>query len=184
MPNPFIKSGQQNISDKSMTSDRPVYTDPIPERYDGSNHPYRGIEQHGVSDSVPPAEVMPEWGGTRPVEYTPRKPEPDPIPVKIVQEGGKEYKTWRTRQFSVDPGNIPRQVVASNPHRTGLRIKNMSAVTVYISKDNAVASFMGFPLVQNESLDLNIHSEVWILNPDPAVMVTIAVIEYLSLSTG
>lgn len=182
MPNPFMHLGQQNTSDESMTPDRPHPTDPILETYDGSNHPYRGIETHGVEDTFPPTDVMTEWsGGTRPVEYEHEKDEPTPVPVRIVEQGGREIKSWRVLTDKVPANFGVRRIVGANPHRTSLRLKNNNNFFLYIGSNESVSSYTGYPMGAFESLDLDIQDEVWVQNPDPAGLADMVVIEYFSV---
>lgn len=182
MPNPFMRLGSTNVSDEEMAPDRPRPTAPILETYEGSNHPYRGIESHGVADTGKPSDPQTEWNdGTRKVVYDDNKNEPDPVPVKIVEQGGREIKSWRIITDKVPANNGIRRVVGANPRRTGLRIKNNNNFFLYIGSNESVASYTGYPMGSFESLDLDIQDEVWVSNPDAANLADIVVIEYFSI---
>jgi hypothetical protein len=182
MPNPFMRSVQRNTSDESMTPDRPHPDAPILETYEGSNHPYRGIETHGVEDNGDPSNPQMEWAdGTRKVVYDEDKPSIDPVPVRIVTESKDELRSWRTRQALVQPNNIPTRIIGRNSRRTGLRLKNNNNFFIYVGDNESIASFTGYPLGSFESIDLDIEDEIWSLNPDVALVANIAIIEYLSL---
>jgi len=181
MPNPFMRSVQQNTSDESMTPDRPHPTAPILETYEGTNHPYRGVEQHGVSDTGDPSDPVREFSdGTRKVIYEEPPKEIDPVPVRIVQEGSQELRTLRTWQYSLSAGQVAR-VIPANPNRTKVRIKNLAAFAVYIGGDPAVAAFTGYPLNQNETLELDTQDEVYVLNPDLVLNANVAFVDQFSL---
>lgn len=176
-----MRSVQENTSDEAMAPDRPHYTDPILESYSGSNHPYRGIEQHGVADTASPDDPTPEWpNGTRSVVYADIPKEPDPIPVKIVQEGLSERRRLRTLQYALSPGQVAR-IVSANPNRTKVRIKNTAAFTIYFSDMESVSAFMGYPLNQNETLDLDTQDELYAFNPDAVNTATVAIVDQFSV---
>jgi hypothetical protein len=184
MPSPFLRLGQKNTSDESMTPDRPHPTDPILETYEGSNHPYRGIEIHGVEDNADPSNPQMEWAdGTRKVIYDEDKPSIDPVPVRIVAEGGDERRRLRTWNYVLTAGQVAR-VAQMNTNRSKIRIKNTAAFAVFIGDTESVASYTGYPLAQNESLDFDTQEEIWVFNPDGALSATIALIDQFSVVVG
>lgn len=183
MPNPFMRLGTPNQSNQDMAPDRPHPTPPIPENYEGTNQAYRGIETHGVPPTGKPRDVQVEYSdGTRPIVYDPPPQDPDPIPVKIVNEGPNERRDFRTRQSPVNPLSIAQQLVGANDSRTSVKFRNTHAtLLVYISHDANIAAFNGYPLVAGAELQLNTESDVWALNPDATNTVTVAVLEEFSV---
>jgi hypothetical protein len=182
MPNPFMRSVQQNTSDESMTPDRPHPTDPILETYEGSNHPYRGIEQHGIPDTGGPSDPVREFSdGTRKVIYDEPPKEIDPVPVRVIQQGDEEIRSWRVITDKVPALNGVRRVLGQNKKRTKIRIKNNNNFFLYIGTNESIASYTGYPMGAFESLELDIQEEVWVMNPDAALLADIVVIEFFSI---
>lgn len=196
MPNPFMRTVQQNTSDEAMTPDRPHPTAPVLETYDGSNHPYRGIESHGIEDTGRPTNPQMEWAdGTRKVVYDEDKPAPDPVPVRIVTEGGEELRKFRAS--SVYAGVYPRRIIGRNRDRTSVKIYNSGGTqadpTWWIGVgDNMVSNFTAYPIPPRSSLDLDTQDEVWACwaqdftaaVPDPNLLnVRLLVIEQFAVKT-
>lgn len=182
MPNPFMRNVQVNTSDESMTPDRPHPTAPILETYEGSNHPYRGIETHGIPDNAKPTDPQMEWSdGTRKVIYDEPAKEIDPVPVRIVAEGSDERRKLRVWQYVLTAGQSAR-VAQANPNRSKIRVKNVAAFVVYLGESESVSVYTGWPLAQNESLDFDTQDDLWVLNPDAVNSATIALIDQYSLS--
>lgn len=165
--NPFLQK-QQNTSTTDV--DRPVAVTPIPEHYKGYVLPGgRGTELHGVQPTADPTDPD-DWDQRGVVvDLEPPSDEPDPIPVKIVTAGGEEFRRMRiSTTFAGDsttPG-APKSVVSDDrltKKRTKVRIKNLSANTLYIGHSPETASPMhGWPLAQNEVFETTSHDAVWV----------------------
>lgn len=113
MPNPLLKLGN-GANRGHKPPDRPEPIDPIPEHYVGSNHPYRGIEDHGVADTVKPDEFD-GYDGTRDAYYELQEPPKDVVPVRIVNESARERKIIRARSTVLS--DQPVQILGRNPQR-------------------------------------------------------------------
>lgn len=196
MPNPFMRSVQQNTSDESMTADRPHPTAPILETYEGSNHPYRGIESHGVEDTGHPSDPQMEWDdGTRKIVYAEPPKEIEPVPVRIVSEGQEELR--RFRAYPVYAGVNPRRIINRNENRTSVKIFNTGGTqadaTWWIGVgDSMVQNSTAYPLAPRTSIDLDTQDEVWACwaadftaaVPDPvALNVRLLVVEQFAAKT-
>lgn len=148
MPNPFVRGGAANTS--TVDVDRPVSITPVPEDVTGTVFAYRGMETHGVE---PNADYQPPQDYTSEEDYDPQyeeEPHPEtPVPVYIVQSGGRELRRFRvTRVLTGAVGTNAIQVVGGGPLRRKTTVVNTHATDlVYIGNDMATASPMhGFPL--------------------------------------
>lgn len=182
MPNPFMRSVQVNTSDEAMAPDRPHPTDPILESYSGTNHPYRGIEQHGVADTESPDDPTPEWpNGTRTVVYAEPPKEPDPIPVKIVSESGQEIRGLAIEQ-SIIMGGTPTRIVHARRGRTKVTIRNTDpAKRIWIGVNESLVYYVGFPIDGNGSFDTSSEGDIWAIADDGASQVRVSVASEFSL---
>src|SRR5690349_20377601 len=90
MPNPFLR---RQAATSTTDVDRPVAVTPVPENPAGPVFAYRGQEKHGVEPTVNYRDPEKYDGYERGVDlsvYEPEDPGPDPIPVRIVQDTGRE----------------------------------------------------------------------------------------------
>jgi hypothetical protein len=180
MPNPLLRGGPANISRGKRYSDDPDSArptgkvDPIPERVAGPVFAYRGQETHGVHPGDKDIARPDEWSSERAtVEYDPAPdPGPDPIPVRIVQEGSTEVIRSRfTRSYAppVDAAGhgVAQQVIGGDweqRRRIKVKIKNLDAALIYIGSDaNSATAMSGWPLAQNEVLEVNSHEPLFAL---------------------
>lgn len=157
MPNPFVKR-QPNTSTTDV--DRPVSITPVPEKVRGPNFPYRGYETHGVepNDHAHNPEDygwMEEKRGVV-VQYETDAEPPDPIPVYVVQQGGRELRRFRVGRVTTDANNGQvKSMLGRDPLRRSVTIRNTSTDPVYIGHDQQSASPMhGYPLNQNDTLKI------------------------------
>jgi hypothetical protein len=159
MPNPFMRSVQQNVSDESMTPDRPHPTDPILETYEGSNHPYRGVEQHGIADNADPTDPIREFAdGTRKVVFDEPEKEIAPVPVRIVTEGGNELRRAVFSTYSV--GNVPARICGRRT-RESVTIKNDGPFNVVLSGDANIGLVSGYTLPVGDDVTLRTEDDIW-----------------------
>jgi hypothetical protein len=153
---------------------------PIPERFEGTVFPYRGQELHGVPMSGRP-DLTDQVQEGEDVEFIPLPPEPDPIPVHIVQTGGRELRRWRTLRGYA--GDDVTQVLGRDEARITTQLRNLSATAgdrVWIGSDQHTAnSAYGFPLDPGASMTLNTEDPIWIrrdsasaTNPVPVAVLT------------
>lgn len=156
MANPLLS--RQKVTSTDPQDHR---VDPVPEAYAGQNWPYRGIETHGVDPNNKPDD-MPGFDGTIPVELVVKDPPPDPIPVKIVGEGGRQITDWTTSTFTVF-GNAIRILDADrNGRRKTALIKNLGPNTAYLGPSSESATgFMAWKLTPGDSLSTNVDTDVY-----------------------
>lgn len=174
--NPLIGSQQKTMS--TDTQDHEELT-PVPEGRVGSNHPYRGIEQHGVPDTEHP-DPNEDWSeATGDGEYVDEKPEIEPVPVIIVNSHQREFKDWLPHRTTC--GLNSNQLVGQNLRRSNLVITNLDAThTIYLGPDSSVATFTGFPLKAGFSMTfLTSQADVWAISDDGS-LVQIAILEEYS----
>lgn len=178
MPNPLLKV-QLNRSKSRV--DRPEPIPPVAEnQYADDNIPYRGIETHGVPIGNPDFDDPDVYvvGDGRPViVYDEEEDDREPIPVRIVSSGSREYRRFRTDRMTVGgTGNAQVvQVVGKNDARTNLKIRNMSAdKTLYIASDQADVMITGYPLTAGQEFTTTAESPVYAYSVDGS-SVTVAV---------
>lgn len=166
MPNPFLRlPGSQSKTDV----DRPTALTPVPERVAGDVFAYRGMETHGVepnAEYAAPQDFHDELDETQQYE---EEPEPEaPVPVYIVQNGGRELRRFRvTRVLTGAVGTNAIQVVGGGPLRRKTTIVNTHATDlVYIGNDMATASPMhGFPLPAGGTFETDSNdTAVWAIS--------------------
>ena len=192
MPNPLVR----RMTPQSKTNvDRPVAETPIPESIHGHVFPYRGMEQHGVAptedDRTLPADYWDERRGVE-IEYEPDRPAPDPIPVYVVNSGGRELRRLRVfRAYatgSASPVGGARNVVNSDAisgTRRRVKIKNLDTTTVYIGDEANTASAMhGWPLAQNEVYETDSQEDLWALGTGTADSPLAVAVEYAVIVNG
>lgn len=97
-----------------------------PARGAGQVNPYRGLDVHGVPSAAVWQDVpAPEVDTVKVPVY--EEPEvQEPVPVRIVSEGGRERRLFRTYSDSVKPlADVPaRMIVPLNEHRTKVTVYN------------------------------------------------------------
>lgn len=154
---------------------------PEVEHVAGKVFPYRGTEQHGVSDPNIKIDYPDEtWPDTTIAAFEEHKPDPEPVPVKIVRTGAREIRDWRTRQTVVT--GTPILVVGRNLDRTTVRIRNTSATIVaYIGNTVSVSAISGYPIAANsESIPITTSEEIYGISGDGNPL-TLAVLEELAV---
>jgi hypothetical protein len=144
---------------------------PAADRYQAPVFAYRGTQQHGVDParSTDPPEYMAE-GGT--VAIKPPKKEPDPVAVRIVSSGTKEYSQWRSFQAYVS--GSPAQVVNRKEDREELTLKNLSSgpgVTVWVGPDANVSKQSGYPITAGGTFTLSGEAEIWAVSDDASLVI-------------
>jgi hypothetical protein len=149
MPNPLVKIGPQSTS---KTPSRPQPLEPEPEAYAGDNFPYRGTQTHGVEPLYESAPEL-EYGEGRLVEY--EEPETkaeqaEPIPVRIVQEAGRELRMANAvvqTAYGTGKGVRASRILGRDDKRSSATIKNLNTATVWLGHTEAAAKVgSGFPL--------------------------------------
>lgn len=171
MPNPFARLHPQNLS-KNPPRDRVI--DPVPEKYEGYNNPYRGTEMHGVEPTEDP-RATPDHSSGRDVVYDEPLPEPEPIPVVVRTTGGREFRRSRIFQGKANARN-PSRVVGKDESRIKVKLKNLGASVVYVGNNDTTANVNeGWPLAQNEVYESETQDELFALSSHAADPMTVAV---------
>jgi hypothetical protein len=159
-PSPLIRLGQAKTS-----AEAPNRVTPVPEHYAGTVFPYRGTETHGVDPStevtIDPEEA--DYGTTVAVPLEPVEKEQEPVPVKIVGEGGPgELRTWFIIREYVRTGEGPRRIVGQDENRTKVKIRNLHAAdTLWIMAEPYNDTNFGYPILAGAELELTAVTDVW-----------------------
>lgn len=145
---------------------RPNFVRPLV-HHSGWSMPYRGYAAHGVdpNGSAPESHNDIFDQGEAPV-YEEAEPERAtvPVPVRIVNEGSKENKEFVTG--SEVASAVPSMIAGRNENRTGLTIKNIGTVRIWIGNDNRVSPAIGYPLDPNENTSITGWGSVWAVSND------------------
>lgn len=175
MPNPLMRAGRTNTSHGNTAvypdsiTEHPEPATPIAETYAGDNNPYRGTEQHGVEDNNEPHPTPGYTTRNVPVRTDPPPPNYDPIPVRIVEEGGREIRSMRTVvMFAPNSGNAAL-ILGRDENRTFARFKNPDeAQVIYINHNPHTvdsAAMNGFPVGPGEHYETQTQEEVYASAP-------------------
>ena len=171
MPNPLTRL---TVRPPGTNPNRPRAITPVPEHVEGTNFPWRGPEEHGVTPNAKPHDpdvygVDPEDPHTHTI-VTVDHPEkvPDPIPVRIVQEFGKEYREFGTDRLSLDfttannPSNRAVELVGRADDRTAVRIRNCDAANILlIGTSREETAMRGYPVYPGQEIALVTESPVF-----------------------
>jgi hypothetical protein len=156
---PSVIPGATNLmmSTSAEPKEHEIPIPPTPEQVVGYVNPYRGMEEHGVEHTA-------EFEDT-PVDentlHTFDKPEsePEPIPVKIVSSGGREFRTWNVRREYANPaGSGASRILGQDETRTKAKL--------------------GYPIGTNVEFEYNQEGDVWAVTDDPAAQPIAIVVEY------
>lgn len=181
MPNPLTRVGTP-VQSKNVP-DRPEPVAPIPESVKGDNNPYRGLEDHGVPSNNHPSPPGAWADNHEGFTYVKAPLEQDPIPVRIVNEHGNEYREFRIHRMSID-NTHGVMFVGRNDARTSIEIQNRDAVnSVFIQArptDPVNGPIYGFELAKGESHTFITQAPIHIVGNN-AAMVTVQAIEYFTV---
>ena len=143
---------------------------PVPDNPAGANIPYRGVVDHGVPYENQEMFDEAHYYTGRPVEYAPEEHDPDPIPVRVVNDGMRELRRFSATQpvLSFSNGNAVQKVrlLGKNEHRTKALIRCvgrtdfLQTVFVFVGGPE-VTPFDGYLMTNNQELTLNTTEEVW-----------------------
>jgi hypothetical protein len=156
MPNRYSQQpGQATAPDE-----RQPYT-PVPDDYEGDNNPYRGLQNHGVEPSGKPYEV-PGFEDATPVVFEITEPEPEPVPVRIVnsETGSRQMRKWAVSALPITEGQ-PHQLAGRDLRRTSLILHNSGPDTVYVTPDNNAATYIAMPIGVDDTFRLETQDDVW-----------------------
>lgn len=116
---------------------------PLPEHYKGDNHPYRGIEDHGVPSTVEDAPVDSpalNYEDETAFDYPAETHTQEPVPVYVVNDSPIEEKDLVPGQFTI--GSTPVRIMVQDRRR--MRVHLMSRLkNVYIGNTESVSSNTG-----------------------------------------
>lgn len=141
---------------------KPEALKPEPEVYEGFNLPYLGVVDHGVeyTNEVVDPHVVDRTEEA--IQYGKPAPDPNPVAVRIVNEGAQEIRAWRVHRYTVS--TTPVQILNRNESRTRVFIKNNTASrTLYIAPDSFIATATnGYPIANDDPAQELISEEsVW-----------------------
>lgn len=147
--------------------ERPQAIPPVPEEYEGTNYPYRGIESHGVAETpgVDPEEYYEhdKWdaGPAHPASLEAEK-EPDPVKVKVVNETARERFAFRAFQFPAN-GLTAQQFLGRNDKRSVVKIKLVTggSTNVIVGHDNGVKPTTGYIIQPGQETSIRTTEELF-----------------------
>lgn len=173
MPNPLLGMVPKRRDPRNRYQDTsaPQPITPVLEGYAGSNHPYRGLEQHGVQDTVEPND--PETygfdvddpnadGGVHfvPVQEDPK--EPEPIPVKVIQEFKRELRTFATDRLTISGSDV-KEIIGRDTDRSSFKLRNLTAdKTLVVCHSREDMSIRGFYLYAGTEISLTTEEPVYV----------------------
>ncbi len=166
MPNPLLRVVQRP---SKTPTDRPTPITPVLEEYAGDNHPYRGTEAHGVDDKYQPRHPdTVSFDAENPdgrAEFVPIEPyekEPDPIPVKVVQQYKHELRTFATDRI-IAKWNEPYQLLGRDTERTTVRIRNLhNTKVVWVGPEPSSLPMRGYPLWAGVEITLTTEQPIYV----------------------
>lgn len=181
MRNPFL-APQRNQSREEDTPKRGLT--PIPDNPAGDNVPYRGVVDHGVDWDESQSRDVPGYGDREVVTYEEPPNEPEPVPVRIVEEGSRERRRVRTVRAYAGGSTVgtSRAILGEDDMRTRARIKNLHATKqVFISDtlmDFTGVFLNGYPLAPGESYETYSHEPLYAVVDDTADSPVAVIMEY------
>lgn len=111
---------------------------------------YRGYDVHGVASADVWQDVPPVDTDTIKVPYYEEPIPQEPVPVRIVSEGGRERRLWRTYVEYVKPltDTPARMIVGLNEHRTKVTVINTDTGgnTILVADTAGALPLAGIPI--------------------------------------
>jgi len=157
---------------------------PSPSTGAGQFNPYRGLDVHGVASPDVWQDVAAPDTATAVVPVYEEPPEPDPVPVYVVNRTGKERKDVRIHWEPVD--NLrPVRILTQDDRRTRAKIKlnEGAGVRVWISNNENVAVWNGYPLDGGGvEFETTTQSDLWAIADAPPDPRKIIVLEEIAIS--
>lgn len=161
MPNPFSSLARVQVTSKNAP-ERPEAIPPVPEHPAGDNNPYRGTESHGVAAVNKPSPTQGDWDTQEGRTYLPAEQEYEPIPVRIVQEHGNEFRQFRVHKFTILGVTM---ILPRNLSRISARLRNSGNEVLYLGSDANVVDYLAYTLnAANPTLDIRTQDAVYITN--------------------
>lgn len=129
----------------------------------------RGMEQHGVPMTGTP-DLVDDADAGEDVLTVEIPEDPDPIPVRLVRSGGREFTRLRIQRSSARDVEST-QVVGRDETRNITRVRNLSSTAgdrLWVGEAQHIAQpAFGYPLDPGAELLLNTENEVYV-SRDPA----------------
>lgn len=166
MPSPFHRV---QLATSKNKVERPEPITPVVESYAGNNNAWRGIQDHGVTPEYDPADpttyTVDINGRHVPIKYEKPPVIDEPIPVRIVQDAGREFRTGYTDRITIGDRSV--QVLGRDDTRIKASLLNTdSAKTVWIAFEQADLSLRGYPLLPGKELSVTVETDVWAISAD------------------
>lgn len=163
--------------------ERPEAIPPVPEVYQGVNQPYRGTQEHGVTPNAEPHPTQADWDTREGRTYLKPEEEQEPVPVRIVQQHGAEFRRYRVHRMSVD-NTRGVQLVGRNMARNSILVQNrddVDSVFFYHDPIDPVSGpAIGFEIGPGEDHRIDSQDAVYIVG-EGATLSTVQAIEYYSV---
>lgn len=141
--------------------------------------PYRGTEQHGVDAGrpwTPTDATASSWEG--PIKSEAPDIDPEPVPVRIVQEKNDELRTFHAFQTGCAGSAV--NIVGRDTKRTDVTIKNTSAAnTVWIGSDTSVTPTNGYPIAAGSSETLAVDEPIYAVATNAAAATLAVIVTYM-----
>lgn len=162
---------------------------PIGETVAGENLPYRGTVDHGVPyTGVDPIDESRMWADSDKTDYETEEKVADPIPVRVVNQGSREIKTFSSALYEIPAGPTsldPVQICGRDEKRTQITIYHRGSETLWVasSRDDFATNSQGgpayraFPLAAEGKLTLSTTEPVWISGNEDVPSPTYVLIE-------
>lgn len=164
--------------------DRPQAIPPVPEEYEGVNFPYRGVGNHGVE---PTKGVDPEAYYDRTsydmdpdnFESLPPEKEPDPVPVRIVNENARERYHFRTVSMTIPTTSDTVELCGRNDNRSLLRIRvpGSSPGSIVFGGSRNLSPGTVYTLAAGQEIEFRTTEPVFVNASNPAQAPTLMFIE-------
>ncbi len=170
MPNPFARR-PVNTSQSAPTERKGM--DPVPEAYAGFNLPYRGVQMHGVEPTADPV-ATPGYPDKDVVVYEDEVPEPEPVPVRVVNREARFRRTWKadSKLYAYNAGQA-FQLLPREENRVKAVVTNFNTTyEALIGASEQMADWLGgYPIgTRASSPELNTTEEIYVLIPTPAAV--------------
>lgn len=149
---------------------------PLPESYEGDNKPWRGIENHGVAAHehfTEPVEEFQRGEATLTEEFHTFPAEPDPIPVRVVGEGGTLIAS-RVYQVPLPSDGTVTQILPRMKERVKAILQG-NAQTVTLLTDRNGQVWNGFLLAASAQFTVGSQTELYASTTNVGAVVTVYV---------
>lgn len=155
--------------------DRPQAIPPVPEEYEGTSFPYRGIENHGVE---PTPGVDPELYYDRnsydmdPDKFNtiPAEKEPDPVPVRIVNESARERFHFRVGTITIPTTSDALELCGRNDNRSLIRIRvpGSSPGSIVFGSTRSLSAGTVYTLAAGQEIEFRTTEPIFVNASNPA----------------